>query len=154
MFESIIKHLDQDVEIDEQELATPVTFDVLGDVVTVKGLVSLEEPMKGSRTVRATWAPAESASPREVGDLDRDEVRRLAIETVRSAPKDLALGSIGRGSFSTDDLEREIEQGTEVGERFVEAVRDHSIFLQEAVRAGRVSVRSEPRSVDLPEFDF
>ena len=63
MFESIIEHLDRDVELDEEELGTPLTLNVLGDVVRVQDLVEVEVPgAAGRRTVRAD---------RAAGDADR-----------------------------------------------------------------------------------
>ena len=159
VFETLIQRLDRKLEIDEEELSMPVTIDVRGDVVTMKDLMFLDE--SPTRPARVGHPPRrrrrEAAALRAIDDLNPEEIRRLAIETVRAVPQDLALGSIGRGSVSIGDMEREIEQRTVIGERFVEAVRDHSIFLQEAFQAGKVSVRPGRKSsgtVELPKFDF
>lgn len=93
--------------------------------------------------------------PRELRDLSEDEIRQIAIQTARATPDDLSIGLIGAGPLSRMDLVHEIEQGTELGERFVEAVRDHSIFLQEAVRAGKVVAKAKAEhEVEMPPFDF
>ena len=62
---------------------------------------------------------------------EEEELVELAKEFFRRAPKDLVIGVLGRyGVLTPEQIVREIEEGTELGRKFVEHYRSFLLTIR------------------------
>jgi hypothetical protein len=152
-FDKLLSHLDQ-VELEESDLDQVITFNKEGKEVTLGDLVSQSK----SSPVLAAFGRSSKPSPvakeiKAVTELDDEEVQSVVYAQIDAIPEDQAIAVTGWGSYTANQLRHEVETGTELGRRFTEIVKQHNVFLEEAVKRGKIKQKSET-GVKIPDFDF
>ncbi len=153
MFDALIEKMDV-VELDPSELEDPLTLDLNGDVVALSGWIDQEAPAD----VKAAFGRAERPAPpvhvRPVEELDDQALRSLTRAVLAQSDPQEHLVVVGVGDFDRDSLIKEVESGSEVGVRFVRAVKRHSAFVAEAVRKGKIRLADKTSEVEPPALEF
>lgn len=145
---------EMELEVDREELSAPVTLNVEGELVSLSAYVG----HAAATSVRAALGTelklgAAAAKPLSPETLNPEQWRVIARGLVEASDPDLRLAVVGRGDYSPQQLIDEIDTGSDVGRRLVQAARNHSLLLTRAAKAGRIrSRREEP--IELPAFDF
>jgi hypothetical protein len=153
MLDDIIKKMAV-VELEPSELAQPISLTDKGDVATVGDLIAEKAP-NGIRAMFGMTAAPTSEHVREVGHLSFDALKRVATEMLRRVEPAQRVAAIGLGDYSPQELIEEVDRGTAMGARIVDAVRLNGVFLEAAVANGKVRPKTDHyRNLVFPDFPF
>jgi len=155
MFDRLLPHLSP-VELADKDLNEPVSLCADGHVSTVGDLIEQKAPsfVKHSFGMSDYTTVSEDKRIVPVNNLDYENLRKLSVELVKRADPGESVAFIGGGSYSKNDLIREIEHDTFVGKRIVSDFRTHSLFLEKAIENGKVIRAEDNATIDIPSFDF
>lgn len=156
MFKDLIDRMEV-ISIEAEDLHHIFSVDVSGHPATLEEFLAQSAPpsvlasfgISPERVIAGHNIPIKS-----VRALSDREIIPVVEDYLDSMTGDETLEIIGQGSFTVEDLRREVESHTAVGERIMEIVRQHNIFLEEAIKRGRVQKREEEEEIALPAFDF
>jgi hypothetical protein len=153
MFANIVRHMDV-VEFDLADLDQPISVTNKGTVATVGDLIAERAPVG----VRAMFGPAAarvSDHVRPVNKLDPQSLRLVAMEVLRKSDPRERVAAIGLGDYTPQELLGEVERGTVMGARIVDAVRLNGLFVEQAITSGKIRPREHPQSgLHIPDFEF
>lgn len=156
MFKELIDRMDA-VPLEEEDLHQIFSVDVSGHPATLAEFLvqSAPESVLASFGISAgpTWA-RHHTTIKSVRALSDKEIIPVVEDYLDSMTEDETLEIIGQGSFTVNDLRREVQLHTAIGERITEIVRQHNIFLEEAIKRGKVQRKEEEEVIRLPAFDF
>lgn len=138
-----------EIAFDLEDLKQPFSFSKAGRIVSLGDFIKDH----GNKKVRSAFKfSGRAKSVRSVGTLNEEELKQVAVEILRqSNPHERMANS--RGTFSPQELIEEVRQGTEVGKQFVSAIKQHSLFLEEALKQGRICRKESGTDLDLPDFE-
>ena len=151
MFENLLSHMGQ-LPLTESDLNQVISVDGTGKNATVGDLLDQFAP----RAVLVAFGRVPASRPfiiKSVRDLDDREMREVVHAQLNTVPKDQALAVIGYDSFTVDQLRGEVVRQTPLGQRFVEIVKQHNSFLEEAIKRGKIFKKAETK-IQIPDFDF
>jgi hypothetical protein len=139
MFPDIIGQMPP-LEFSETELDQPVSVNEIGGVATVRELIA----EKASSKIRELFDIAEATigvRVRPVKQLDRNELKIVAIALLESSDPKKRVASLGGGDYSTGELVGEVERGTPMGQKIIRGVRLNGILVESAIDAGKIRPR-------------
>lgn len=153
ILKALLKHTN--VELEDADLDQPVTLCKDGSIASLRDLIS----QRGSSSVRAALGVSgrrgASLSTLAVKELTETDLEQLTLEVIEKSDPDRSLAIVGQGTFTKEQLKREVKKHSEAGTRFVSAIRQHAQFLEEALRAGKIKAKkSKQDTIVLPDFDF
>jgi len=152
MFADVLKHM-QVVELDASELDQPISITSKGAVATVRDLIADTAPA----SVRSMFGAADVAGDhvQPVSKLDPAALRIVATETLRKSDPKHRVAAIGFGSYTPQELIKEVESGTLMGARIVDAVRLSGLLVEQAIASGKVRPRKNIYdTLQVPDFEF
>jgi hypothetical protein len=157
MFRDLIDKMET-FPLEENDLKQVFSVDVGGNPATLKDYLIQSAPTRvlaefGIRD-REGRGPARAREIKSVRTLTDDELEPVVEAYLDSVPEDQVLEVVGKGSFTTDQLREEVRRHSAVGERITEIVRRHNLFLEEAIKRGKIQRKTEEREISLPAFDF
>ena len=141
------------VEVDASDLGQPLSLATDGSVATLEALIEDRAPSTVREALGVSILPEIHRTVRPVAQLNDGELKKLAIAVLATEPDNVRLAVVGHGSFSREALEREIEEGTFVGQRFISAVKQHAMFLEAAVAQGKLRRKRPVSKLTFPELD-
>ena len=158
MFKELLDRMEI-VPLEENDLYQVFSVDIKGHPATLEDYLVQSAPSEvltsfGIEPGTATALAKKHDRVRSVRSLSDTELRPVVEAYLESVPEDETLEILGQGSFSKNELRQEIKKHTAVGERITEIVRQHNIFLEEAIKQGKVQRKNEETGVRLPAFDF
>jgi hypothetical protein len=139
------------IELADSEIEQIVSLDSKGKYVTLGELVEQLAPREVVGRFGRT--PKSGRTIKPVHDLDDHESEQIVDAYLDSIPPDQSFAVTGHGSFTADELRREVHQRTELGRRYVAMVKQHNMFLEEAVKRGKIQ-RKTNGVIKVPPFDF
>jgi hypothetical protein len=160
MFNDLIDRMNV-IPIEEEDLHHIFSVDVSGQPATLEEFIVQSAPpvVLASFGIRPATATATALARghvpiKSVRALNDKEIIPVVEAYLDSMPEDEMLEIVGQGSYTVDDLRREVRLCTSVGDRIAEIVRQHNIFLEEAIKRGKVQRKDEDEGIELPAFDF
>lgn len=151
MFDELIGQMET-VSIEESELGQVFSVDSEGHLATLGDFLAQNAPPAVRASFGLTTAQRHD-TVRPVRTLDNEEIKPIVEAYLDSIPQDETLAIVGQGSFNADELRREVESRTALGERITGIVRQHNVFIEEAIKQGKIRKRTE-EDVVIPDFDF
>jgi len=154
MFSEILENM-KPVELGSADLEQAVSLNGKGEVATLRDWIADRAPTRVQAAFsKVTHLSAPSDHVLSVRDMDRDALKKLtAIMVARSDP-DKQIAAVGLGDYSPQQMVEEVQRGTALGMRLVEAVRLNALFIETAVTEGKIRPRSDIPRHDVPDFDF
>lgn len=125
-----------DLEMNPAELDQPVSVNSDNSIASLRDVIA----EYGHEVVRERFEIEERDSnrTRRVSQLNDYALRTLAI-AVLELESDVGAKLVGaEGAFSPQDLVREVRRGSSVGKQFVDSIRQHAQFLENAAVEGRL----------------
>jgi hypothetical protein len=156
MFKDLIDRMEM-VSLEDEDLHHIFSVDLSGQPATLEEFLAQSAPpdvLSSFGILPERVMAGAHAMIKSVRTLDDKEIIPVVEDYLDSMTGDETLEIVGQGSFTVDDLRREVKLRTNVGERITEIIRQHNIFLEEAIRRGRVQRREEEEEIALPAFDF
>jgi len=151
MFADVIKHMEP-LELEEAELEQPFSLDDEGQVATLGDWLEQKAPPKVLTAFHRTREPHPTI--RSVRDPDEEGLKQVTIAVLRAADPAERLAVVGGGHYAPDDLVREVEHGSELGHRLIHAVKNHALFVEQAVRRGKIRPKPVGEELEFPDFPF
>jgi hypothetical protein len=153
MFADIVKHM-QVVELEPSELDQPISITTKGHVATVRDLIADKAPSN----VRSMFAGTEVRQVdhvRPVCKLDPSALRIVATETLRKSDPKHRVAAIGLGEYTPQELIKEVERGSVMGARIVDAVRLSGLLVEQAIMSGKIKPKINfYENLRIPDFEF
>lgn len=158
VFQELLERMDI-IFLEKEELKQVFSVDSSGHLATLGDFMAQNAPPQVQAAFGIT---PESVSPqvkengavRSVCTLDEHELIPIVEAYLDTMPHDETLEIIGQGSFTVDQLRQEVEKHSPIGERLIEIIRHHNMFVEEAVKKGKIRPAAEDDQVKLPDFDF
>ncbi len=152
LFTGIIERMKDGIELNDDELEQPVSLDASGKVITIGDVIAVKAPLN----VQCAFAPrvVTTNKVRPVTELGKEELKGLTTAFLKASDPKKELGIVGVGNYSLPDLIKHVENETAIGDRMIQAVKNYAVFVEEAVRSGKVTRKEKGGHVVLPEFDF
>jgi hypothetical protein len=141
-------------ELGASELDQPISVTDKGDVATIRQLIAERAP-DGVRAMFGAAASPAGAHVLPVDKLDRQSLRRVAIEVLRKSDSHerVAVGLLG--DYTPQRLIEEVERGTIVGRQITDAVRLNGALIERAVKNGKIRPKADlSTDLHIPDFYF
>jgi hypothetical protein len=153
MLANLLKHM-KVVEFGDAELKQPISVTNRGTVATVKDLIAESAPEE-VRAMFGTAATTAGGHVRPVSKLDPQSLRRVALAVLQQSNPAERVAVIGLGDYTTNELVEEVNHGTVMGARIVDAVRLNGLFMERAIASGAIRPREHHyQRLHTPDFDF
>jgi hypothetical protein len=150
MFEQLFKHMGT-IKLTDADLKQVISFDTMGKQVTLGELVAQVAPSEVVGHFGLT--PKAKRSIKPVHNLDDKEDEQIVDAYLKNIPTGRSLAVMGHGSYTVAELRQEVHNRTALGRRYMEIVKQHNMFLEEAARRGKIQKKTKG-NVILPPFDF
>jgi hypothetical protein len=156
MFRELLDQMET-FPLEENDLKQVFSVDMSGHPATLEDYLIQAAP---APVLEAFGIPVmerhilESRTIKSVRALSDDELEPIVEAYLDSVPEDQVLEIVGQGTFTTNDLRREVRHHTAIGERITDVVRRHNIFLEEAIKRGKIERKTEEQEISLPAFEF
>jgi len=152
MFEKLFSYMNS-VDFKEHELNWVISIDSKGNDATLGDLICQNAPLSVLATFSHT--PKQSGvTIKAVHELSDKEIEHVVMRHLKTFPKDRALAIAGYGFFTGEQLREEVKQKTEVGRCYIAIVRSHNMFLEKAIKEGKIRRKSNKGNVEIPNFNF
>jgi hypothetical protein len=153
MLYELLKHM-QELEFDDSELEEPVSLNERGSIATVRDLLAERAPVATLALFRIE-SPQSPSHVRPIETLEPWALRRVACELLKHVDSRKRVIAPGLGSYSPSQLIDEIERGTAIGTKVVQAVRSDCLLIEQAIATGKARPkRKVARKINIPEFTF
>ncbi len=90
------------------------------------------------RTLRESMSRPRELRTLSFAVLGEPDLKGLVLKRYESEPRDKVVHILGEGSFTIDQLEKEIIRGTKVGKLAMETELDWVNYLKEKLEAGDI----------------
>lgn len=153
LFKGIIDQMEV-IELTEEDLNLPTSLNEDNEIAALKDLMAQEAPVNVKAAFHMESAEAPKSRVKSVNDLKDEDLTKLTVNVIENSDPGETLSVVGVGEFNREELIRQVNEGTDLGRRMIQAVRLNAQFLENAMKAGKVKQKEAAKKVTLPEFDF
>ena len=146
MYEELLTRVDF-IPIPEGELDEVFSVDTEGRAITLREYIDQhageDKCILSALSSSCTPIGPDANSTGKQSRITEEEIARLVEQYLASVPDDVVMSIIGSGTFTVDELRDEFHKRTAVGERLAEMVLDGHMFVDEAIKLGKIRIESE-----------
>ena len=153
LFKGLLEHM-EGIELAESDLEQPLSCNEDGEVARLRDWIDQEAPEKVRVALGRAGARPPTTRVKSVNELNEGELIKLTVYVLEQSDPNERLAFVGLGDFDQRELIEQVKGMTDVGHRMIQAVKLHALFLERALKDGKIKTHSSATKVKLPEFDF
>ncbi len=130
----------QPIYLRKEALDEPVTLKKDGTVATVQDILNKGPVPYGEKFF-------------SVRDLNPEQLVQLSLYALDFTSETRRYASLSGEDLSKDEMKEQVQKQTHTGCGFIDSVQRNSIFMEEALKMGKIKIKDE-KTVLFQSFDF